>query len=32
MLAVSGDEIDRALIEKAVAELGLGEVWRRVGE
>jgi hypothetical protein len=29
MLAVSGDEIDRALIERAVAELGLKEQWRK---
>ena len=28
MLAVSGEQIDRALIERAVAELGLGEAWR----
>jgi hypothetical protein len=29
MLAVSGNEIDRALIERAVGELGLAEQWRR---
>lgn len=29
MLAVSGDEIDRALIETAVADLGLGEQWKK---
>ncbi len=28
MLAVSGDEIDRALIERAVGELGLAVQWR----
>lgn len=28
MLAVSGDEIDRVLIERAVAELGLADQWR----
>ncbi len=28
MLAVSGDDIDRALVEKAVADLGLGDAWR----
>ena len=28
MLAVSGGEIDRALLERAVAALGLGEAWR----
>lgn len=28
MLAVSGGEIDRALLEHAVAALGLGEAWR----
>jgi hypothetical protein len=32
MLAVSGDEIDRALIERAVLELGLAAEWRKVGE
>jgi hypothetical protein len=32
MLAVSGDEIDRALIQKAVNELGLIEQWREVCE
>ena len=32
MLAVSGEQIDRAMIERAVAELGLGEQWRRVTE
>lgn len=30
MLAVSGGEIDRALIERAVAELGLGAQWLEV--
>lgn len=29
MLAVSGDVIDRALIERAVEDLGLGEQWRK---
>ena len=29
MLAVSGDEIDRGLVERAVAELGLVDQWRR---
>jgi hypothetical protein len=29
MLAISGDQIDRALIENAVAKLGLGEQWRK---
>lgn len=28
MLAVSGDEIDRALLDRAVTELGLGDAWR----
>ncbi|MDO8540165.1 MAG: hypothetical protein Q7S40_06940 [Opitutaceae bacterium] len=30
MLAVSGDEIDRALLERAVAEFGLTDQWARV--
>ena len=32
MLAVSGDVIDRALIERAVAELGLEREWRKAAE
>jgi len=28
MLAVSGDEIDRTMLDRAVAELGLGDAWR----
>ncbi|MBI5767680.1 MAG: hypothetical protein HZA93_07780 [Verrucomicrobia bacterium] len=32
MLAVSGDEIDRELVERAVAELGLEPQWRIVQE
>ena len=28
MLAVSGDEIDRALLDRAVTALGLGDAWR----
>lgn len=28
MLAVSGDDIDRALLDRAVTELGLGDEWR----
>lgn len=30
MLAVSGDEIDRAILESRIAELGLDDFWRRV--
>ena len=30
MLAISGETIDRALIEQAVNELGLAEQWHKV--
>jgi hypothetical protein len=31
MLSVSGDEIDRTMIERVVGELALAEQWRKVG-